>query len=219
MFLPLRHDAAMPAKKPPPPASPLEPIFTIGHSTRSHAEFLALLQDHGVQCVVDVRKLTGSRRYPHFNADTLTSALAADGIAYVHIAALGGLRGRTLAKGEPSPNGFWTNDSFRRYADYALASSDFAHGLQQLLTLASTQRCAVMCAEAVWWRCHRRIIADYLLLHGRVVQHILNAGRAEVAQLTPGAQLWSADAPPAAPVLPTEHPDEHRWVYPPQAPA
>ena len=87
----------MPAKKPSTPALPLEPIFTIGHSTRSYAEFLALLQDHGVQCVVDVRKLTGSRRYPHFNADVLTSALAADGIDYVHIAALGGRRGRTLA--------------------------------------------------------------------------------------------------------------------------
>ncbi len=196
---------------------PLEPIFTIGHSTRSAAEFLALLQEHGVQCVVDVRKLTGSRRYPHFNADTLAPALAADGIAYLHIAALGGRRGRTLAPGVPSPNGFWSNDSFRRYADYALASNDFAEGLQQLLALASTQRCAVMCAEAVWWRCHRRIIADYLLLHGRVVQHILSAGRIDAAQLTSGARLWSADAPPAAPNLPVAQPDEHRWVYPPQA--
>lgn len=209
----------MPAKKPSTPALPLEPIFTIGHSTRSYAEFLALLQDHGVQCVVDVRKLTGSRRYPHFNADVLTSALASDGIDYVHIAALGGRRGRTLAKGEPSPNGFWSNDSFRRYADYALASSDFDQGLHELLALCSTQRCAVMCAEAVWWRCHRRIIADYLLLHDRAVQHILSASRTEVAQLTPGAELWSADAPPAAPVLPVLHPNQHRWVYPAQAPA
>ena len=208
----------MPAK-PPSPALPLEPIFTIGHSTRSAAEFLALLQEHGVQCVVDVRKLTGSRRYPHFNADALTRTLAAESMDYVHIAELGGRRGRTLAPGEPSPNGFWTNDSFRRYADYALASSDFDQGLQQLLALASTQRCAVMCAEAVWWRCHRRIITDYLLLHDRLVQHILSASRTEVAQLTPGAQLWSADAPPAAPVLPVEHPGKHRWVYPPQAPA
>ena len=198
---------------------PLEPIFTIGHSTRSAAEFLALLQEHGVQCVVDVRKLTGSRRYPHFNADVLTSTLAAESIEYVHIAALGGRRGRTLVAGEPSPNGFWSNDSFRRYADYALASSDFEQGLQQLLDWASTQRCAVMCAEAVWWRCHRRIIADYLLLHGRAVQHILSASRTEAAHLTPGAQLWSAHAPPAAPVLPVAHPDKHRWVYPPAAPA
>ena len=205
--------------KPPPPALPLPPLFTIGHSTRSAADFLALLQEHGVQCVVDVRKLTGSRRYPHFNADTLARTLSAEGIDYVHIAALGGRRGRTLTKGEPSPNGFWTHDSFRRYADYALASSDFEQGLEQLLALSRTQRCAVMCAEAVWWRCHRRIIADYLLLHDRLVQHILSAGRAEVAQLTPGAQLWSAHAPPVAPILPVEHPGDHRWVYPAQAPA
>ena len=211
----MRHDGAMPDKLP-SPALPLEPIFTIGHSTRSYAEFLTLLQSYGVQCVVDVRKLAGSRRYPHFNAEALTSALAGDGIAYVHVAALGGRRGRTLAPGAPSPNGFWSNDSFRRYADYALASSDFAAGLAQLLALASTQRCAVMCAEAVWWRCHRRIIADYLLLHGRVVQHIMSSGRTDAAQLTPGAQLWSINAPPAAPILPLEHPGEHRWVYTPQ---
>lgn len=200
-----------------PPPAELEPIFTIGHSTHSYAEFLALLQSHGVQCVVDVRTLAGSRRYPHFNSEVLSSALAADGIAYVHLAALGGLRGRTLAPGVASPNGFWTNESFRRYADYALLSSEFAQGLAQLLALASTQRCAVMCAEAVWWRCHRRIIADYLLLHGRCVQHILSAHRADAAQPTPGAQLWSANAPPAAAVWPIKHPGEHRWVYPAQA--
>jgi len=207
----------MPATAP-TPALPPGPVFTIGHSTRSAAEFSNLLQEHGVQCVVDVRKLTGSRRYPQFNADALAGTLALEGIGYVHIAALGGRRGRTLAKGAPSPNGFWTNDSFRRYADYALASSDFAAGLQQLLDLDRTQRCALMCAEAVWWRCHRRIIADYLLLHGRAVQHILSARRAEAAHLTPGAQLWSAHAPPTAPVLPVLHPEQHRWVYPPPAP-
>ncbi len=195
----------MPAE---PTTAPLEPIFTIGHSTRSHAEFLALLQENAVQCVVDVRKLTGSRRYPQFNAEALAPALAADGIAYVHMAALGGRRGRTLAAGEHSPNGFWTHDSFRRYADYALASSDFATGLHALLARSRTERCAVMCAEAVWWRCHRRIIADYLLLHGRSVQHILNAGRTEAAHLTPGARLKEPHAAPA----------DQRLVYPAQAP-
>ena len=208
----------MPPEPVPTPALALQPGFTIGHSTRSHAEFLALLQVNGVQCVVDVRKLTGSRRYPHFNADVLAPGLAVDGIGYMHIAALGGRRGRTLPTGAPSPNGFWTNDSFRRYADYALASNDFAQGLEQLLALAQAQRCAVMCAEAVWWRCHRRIIADYLLLHGHLVQHILSATRSDAAQLTPGAQLWSANAPPTAAHLPVAHPADHRWVYPPQAP-
>lgn len=207
----------MPATASPSALQP-EPIFTVGHSTRSAAEFLALLQQHGVQCVVDVRKLTGSRRYPHFNADALADALALEGIGYVHIAALGGRRGRTLPAGEPSPNGFWTNDSFRRYADYALASNAFEAGLQQLLDLASTQRCAVMCAEAVWWRCHRRIIADYLQLHGRSVQHILSPSHTEPAQPTAGAMLWSAGAPAAAPRLPVAHPERHRWVYPPSAP-
>ena len=191
----------------------LPPVFTIGHSTRPYAEFVALLQQHAVQCVVDVRKLAGSRRQPQYNADTLAQALAADGMDYVHMAALGGLRGRTLPRGAPSPNGHWSNDSFRRYADYALSNA-FAAGLQELLARSRTQRCALVCAEAVWWRCHRRIISDYLLLHGRTVCHILSAKRTEPAHTTPGAAVLAPE-PGAAP------PDaaaQARLVYPAEAP-
>jgi uncharacterized protein (DUF488 family) len=183
----------------------LSPIFTIGHSTRDYAEFEALLREHAVQCVVDVRKLAGSRRYPQYNADTLEQALAKVHIGYVHVAALGGRRGRSLAPAEVSANGFWTNESFRRYADYAL-SREFAEGLEELLALSVMQRCAVMCAEAVWWRCHRRIITDYLLLQGREVRHIMTAGRSEAAHCTPGAEeIGAAD---------NVAPDVLRLIYP-----
>ena len=191
----------------------LPPVFTIGHSTRPYAEFLALLQQHAVQCVVDVRKLAGSRRQPQYNADALAQALAADGIAYVHMAALGGLRGRTLPRGAPSPNGYWSNDSFRRYADYALSDA-FGAGLQELLARSHAQRCALMCAEAVWWRCHRRIIADYLLLHGRTVCHILSAKRTEPAHTTPGAAVVSPEPGARLP----EAASRTRLVYPAETP-
>ena len=167
--------------------SDLPPVFTIGHSTHSFDEFAALLAHEGVEHIVDVRKLTGSRRFPQFNADALAPALDSVGIGYQHIAALGGRRGRTLDKGEPSLNGYWTNDSFRRYADYAL-TDDFAAGMAELRQTSQATRCALMCAEAVWWRCHRRIITDYLLLEGREVRHILGKARAEPASMTPGAE-------------------------------
>ena len=173
-------------------ASALPPVFTIGHSTRPYAEFVALLQDNAVQCVVDVRKLTGSRRHPQYNADALAAALAQDGIGYQHIAALGGRRGRTLASGVPSPNGFWTNDSFRRYADYAMGE-EFAHGLQQLLQLADRQRCALMCAEAVWWRCHRRLVSDLLQHRGWQVLHIVDARAAQEHPGHPDARAAGED--------------------------
>ena len=171
----------------------LAPVFTIGHSTHSFEGFAALLAQEGVQQVVDVRKLTGSRRFPQFNADALAPALQAHGMGYQHIAALGGRRGRTLAKGDASPNGYWTNDSFRRYADYAL-TDEFAAGMDALREASRSVRCVIMCAEAVWWRCHRRIIADYLLLEGRDVRHILGKARAEPATLTPGAVRTPAQA-------------------------
>lgn len=182
------------------PSSRLPPVFTIGHSTRSFDEFAALLAQEGVQRIVDVRKLTGSRRFPQFNADALAPALQECDIGYQHIAALGGRRGRTLAKGETSPNGYWTNDSFRRYADYAL-TEDFAAGLAELRETSRDTRCAVMCAEAVWWRCHRRIVTDYLLLEGREVRHILGKARAEPASMTPGAKPTTLSGHPGRTVL------------------
>ena len=185
------------------PSSSLPPVFTIGHSTRSFDEFAALLAHEGVQRVVDVRKLTGSRRFPQFNADALAPALHACGVGYQHIAALGGRRGRTLAKGESSPNGYWTNESFRRYADYAL-TQDFAAGMAELREASQATRCAVMCAEAVWWRCHRRIITDYLLLEGREVRHILGKAHAEPASMTSGAE----------PTTLVGQPDRTALIYP-----
>jgi uncharacterized protein (DUF488 family) len=165
---------------------PLPPVFGIGHSTHALDVFVALLQAHAIDCVVDVRRLPGSRRHPQYDGSTLAASLAPLGIGYLHLAALGGRRGRSLPAGT-SPNGFWQNASFRRYADYAMGE-DFQAGLAQLLELSAHQRCTLMCAEVLWWRCHRRIIADYLLAAGRMVCHILGDGRAEPATMTPAAR-------------------------------
>lgn len=158
-------------------------IFTVGHSTRSVDELAALLAENGVDLLADVRTVPRSRTNPQFNADTLPAALGAHGIGYRHLAALGGLRKR--AKGA-SPNAAWRNESFRNYADYALTPA-FREGLDELRKLAEGHRVAIMCAEAVWWRCHRRIIADYLLAAGEEVTHILAPGRVEPARPTPGS--------------------------------
>lgn len=161
-------------------------FFTIGHSTRPLADLINLLRSADVELLVDVRSIPRSRTNPQFNSDALPAALAPAGLAYRHLEALGGLRGRAHG-GAPSPNDFWQNTSFRNYADYA-ASAAFRAGLTTLLELGERQRSALMCAEAVWWRCHRRIIADYLLLRGCSVVHIMGAGRLEPAQLTPAAR-------------------------------
>lgn len=161
------------------------PFFTIGHSTRSIEDFIALLDSAGIKVLADVRTIPRSRTNPQFNADVLPQAIAP--IAYRPIPALGGLRGRYRGN-EPSPNTFWENESFRNYADYA-ATPAFREGLEQLKTLGHEHVCAFMCAEAVWWRCHRRIIADYLLAEGEEVFHIMGPGRIEPAKLTPAAQM------------------------------
>jgi uncharacterized protein (DUF488 family) len=160
-------------------------IFTIGHSTRPIGEFLALLQEVGVDLLVDVRSIPRSQTNPQFNADALPGALAEAEIAYRHLPALGGLRHRTKAA-EPSPNTLWRVAAFRNYADYA-GTDAFRTGLDELLALARDHCCAIMCAEAVWWRCHRRIIADYLLARGVPVMHIMGSGKIDPAKLTPGA--------------------------------
>jgi uncharacterized protein (DUF488 family) len=158
-------------------------IFTVGHSARSLDELVQLLHENGVGMVADVRTVPRSRTNPQFNADVLPSSLSARGIRYRHLAALGGLRKRQPGE---SPNGAWRNESFRNYADYALSFS-FRAALEELRALATEQAVAIMCAEAVWWRCHRRIIADYLLAAGEPVNHILGPGQVAPAQLTPGA--------------------------------
>jgi uncharacterized protein (DUF488 family) len=165
-------------------------IDTIGHSTRPLDAFVALLRENAVELLVDVRSIPRSRTNPQFNADTLPGALAPDGIAYRHIKTLGGLRGRRRDD-EPSQNGYWENAAFRNYADYAMGG-DFRAGLDELLGLAATRHCAIMCAEAVWWRCHRRIITDYLLARGIAVRHIMAPGKAEPAKPTPGMQESAA---------------------------
>lgn len=162
------------------------PFYTIGHSTRTISEFVDLLREANVRLVVDVRTVPRSRTNPQFNRDTLPDSLAAYQIGYEHIAELGGLRGRQR-QAEPSPNAFWENTSFRNYADYALTDR-FREGLGRLTDLGNRSVTAIMCAEAVWWRCHRRIIADYLLASGHSVFHILGPGKIEPASLTPGAR-------------------------------
>jgi uncharacterized protein (DUF488 family) len=170
-------------------ATTMATFFTIGHSTRSLAELVALLREAAVTLLVDVRTLPRSRTNPQFNIDGLPGELSSAGIGYEHLAALGGLRGRR--RGAPlSRNGFWENASFRNYADYT-ATEPFRQGLQYLRELGHERRCAVMCSEAVWWRCHRRIIADYLIVGGETVYHLMGSGRAEPAKLTPAAQVAS----------------------------
>jgi uncharacterized protein (DUF488 family) len=162
------------------------PFFTIGHSTRSLDEFVALLRASGVERVIDVRTVPRSRTNPQYNKDALPGSLAPFGIGYEHVPSLGGLRGRK-ADAAPDTNAFWENQSFRNYADYA-GSDAFREGLAHLRDAGARQRCVVMCAEAVWWRCHRRIIADYLLAGGEKVLHIMGPGKVEPAHLTPAAK-------------------------------
>ena len=164
-------------------------FYTIGHSTRSLDDFISLLENAGVKTVADVRTIPRSRTNPQFNAETLPQALGASGIDYAHLAKLGGLRGRQKGK-TASPNMFWDNKSFRNYADYA-ATETFRIGLRELQDLGQARNAAIMCAEAVWWRCHRRIIADYLISQGETVFHILSPNKIEPAHITPAAQAGS----------------------------
>jgi uncharacterized protein (DUF488 family) len=168
---------------------PGNPVFTIGHSTRTVEEVVALLRESAVTVLVDVRSIPRSRAMPQFNADALPADLAAAGITYRHLAALGGRRHHPKGA-PPSPNTFWRVAAFRNYADYAETAA-FRAGLEELLAIARDARCAIMCAEAVWWRCHRRIVADYLLSRGEHVKHIMGAHKVIDATLTPGAVLQS----------------------------
>jgi uncharacterized protein (DUF488 family) len=162
-------------------------FFTIGHSTRPIEEFAALLKDAHVKLVVDVRTVPRSRTNPQFNRDILPASLALQGVAYEHCPALGGLRGKQPGVA-PDVNAFWKNGSFHNYADYA-RSEEFRSGLEKLRALGRTACSTVMCAESLWWRCHRRIIADYLIAAGEEVLHILGPGHIEQARLTPAARV------------------------------
>ena len=166
----------------------MHPFYTIGHSTRSITEFVDLLGSVEVTLVVDVRTVPRSRTNPQYNRDSLPDALGQFKVGYEHIASLGGLRGATRNV-SPSVNAFWQNKSFHNYADYAMGHC-FHEGLTRLVELGRAQRCAIMCAEAVWWRCHRRIIADYLLAAGETVFHITGPGKVALAQLTAAARSF-----------------------------
>jgi uncharacterized protein (DUF488 family) len=162
------------------------PLFTIGHSTRSLVEFVSLLKQAEIALVADVRSVPRSRTNPQYNRDALPVALAEFHVSYDHVAALGGLRGRQ--RDIPSDvNAYWENASFHHYADYAM-TAPFRSGLAALRAQAQERRCAIMCAEAVWWRCHRRIIADYLLHEGETVFHILGKDHIEPARVTASAK-------------------------------
>jgi uncharacterized protein (DUF488 family) len=159
-------------------------LFTIGHSTHSIDEFLALLKRHGVEKVVDVRSIPKSRHCPQFNSDVLAESLSRAGLGYTHLKALGGRR--YSRKG--SINTGWRNASFRGYADY-MATAGFAEGLEELMRIASAQRTAIMCAEAVPWRCHRAMIADALLVRGWEVWDIVSGAPAKEHTRTPFLQF------------------------------
>ena len=169
-------------------------IWTIGHSTRTLEEFLGLLVDYRIEAIADVRRFPGSRRYPYFASDALAASLPTHGIAYQWMPRLGGRR-----KVQPgSPNTAWRNASFQGYADY-IATTEFAEGLAELLALAANQRTAMMCAEAVWWRCHRSIIADVLKLRGIEVIHIIDATHTTVHPYTSPARIMDGRLSYAAP--------------------
>jgi uncharacterized protein (DUF488 family) len=163
------------------------PFFTIGHSTHLIADFVKLLRESEIQLVVDVRTLPRSRTNPQYNQDVLPLSLAEFAIDYEHLAPLGGLRSRSPVV-PPSVNSFWQNPSFHNYADYAMRE-DFKSGFTRLRELGRIKRSAIMCSEAVWWRCHRRIIADYLIAAGDNVFHILGRNHVERAHMTPTAEL------------------------------
>jgi uncharacterized protein (DUF488 family) len=163
------------------------PFFTIGHSVRPLGVFIGLLKDTDARLVIDVRAIPRSRTNPQYNNDTLSSSLSRFCIGYEHIAELGGRRGHQ-PNVPTATNAFWKNESFHNYADYAM-TEDFHAALERLRQLGHSDRCAIMCAETLWWRCHRRIISDYLIAAGETVFHILRPDHVILAFMTPAAKL------------------------------
>ncbi len=166
---------------------PWPTVWTIGHSTRVAADFIQILRIHQINTLVDVRSFPGSRRYPQFNRSELSESLAGEGIAYHHLPSLGGRR-------RPSPaskNTAWRNPSFRAYADH-METVEFKQGLEQLGELARKGTTAVMCAEALWWRCHRSLIADYLKTLGATVIHVSYEKQGQIHPYTTAARVVQA---------------------------
>ena len=159
------------------------PLYTIGHSTRSLDEFLDLLRENGVRQIADIRRYPGSRRFPHFSCDALQESLPLAGIGYRHMTELGGRR----KSGPDSPNGGWRNEQFRAYADH-MATGEFRQAVDQLLELSADGLLAVMCAEAVPWRCHRNLLSDELVRRGLNVVHIIGLNALKPHELHPMAR-------------------------------
>lgn len=159
-------------------------VFTVGHSTRTLDEFVDILRAHAIKMLADVRTVPRSRRHPWFAREELAGSLPEHGITYIHLPELGGLRKPRA----DSPNTAWRNDSFRGYADY-MATPEFEAGIERLVELARAARTAVMCAEAVPWRCHRSLISDALVARGHEVVHLLSATSARQHTLTPFARI------------------------------
>jgi len=180
-------------------------VLTIGHSNRSVQEFIDLLQENGVSRIIDVRTIPRSRHNPQFNRDIFQETLAQAGIRYTHMPGLGGLR-RARAD---SPNRGWRNDSFRGFADY-MQTKEFADNIEQLLAFGSRERVAIMCAEAVPWRCHRSLIADALLVKGVRVVHIMGKAKRIDHEITPFARIDGVSITyPAEPRIINHHEAEH----------
>jgi uncharacterized protein (DUF488 family) len=159
-------------------------IWTIGHSTRTAEEFIALLQGQAIAALADVRRFPGSRRHPQFGQEQLAKSLAGASISYTHFPELGG---RRPARPD-SPNTAWRNEAFRGYADYMM-TEEFRKGVQRLLELAGQKRTAILCAEALWWQCHRGLIADYLKVRGHKIVHIVGPGKIEEHPFTSAARI------------------------------
>lgn len=171
-------------------------IWTIGHSTRTLEEFLDLLNTQHIELLADVRSHPGSRKFPHFNQDALAQSLEDAGLAYLHFPELGGRR-----RARPdSPNSAWRNASFRGYADY-MQTPPFRDGINSLLENASAKRTAIMCSEAVWWRCHRSMISDDLKAQGVRVVHILSPTKVQEHPYTSAASIVEGRLSYAAPGL------------------
>lgn len=171
-----------PDNHPTPHAKPV--IYTIGHSTHSREEFLAILKAHAIELVADVRTIPKSRHNPHFNSEAMAMSLPENGIAYQHLQKLGGLRHPK----RNSPNMGWENASFRGFADY-MQTADFEEGLENLIAIAQGKKTAIMCAESVPWRCHRSLIGDALLVRGITVIDIMSASSVKAHTLTPWAKV------------------------------
>lgn len=194
----IRPSTVTGTKMSPSSSSPM--LWTVGHSTRSNEEFTALLLTYEIHRLIDIRRYPGSRRYPHFNTESLAGSLHRAGVGYEHLSELGG---RRPARPD-SPNGGWRNTSFRGYADY-MQTEEFQRALEKLIAYGSDERAVIMCAEAVPWRCHRSLVADALVARGWEVVHIMGTGRVQLHHLTSFAVVQgdrlvypapAADTPP-----------------------